>query len=196
MSQAAVHDIAERPERLFTREDYHAMLKAGILGEDDRVELINGKIIAMMPIGPWHASSSARLNHVLNRLYGERALVVVGNPVGLGDRSEPQPDITVLQPRADYYAASHPEPKDVLLLIEISDSTLNYDLNKKRDLYAFHGIPEFWVVDGRRRCVHVFKAPVNGKFNKSEVLNTGTSLVLPGCEGATISVTETGVDAA
>lgn len=193
MSQAAVHDIAERPERLFTREDYHAMLKAGILGEDDRVELINGKIIAMMPIGPWHASSSARLNHILNRIYGERALIVVGNPVGLGDRSEPQPDITVLRRRDDYYSERHPEPKDVLLLIEISDSTLNYDLNKKHDLYASHGISEFWVVDGQRHCVHVFRAPLNGVFSESQVLNVGDSLTLPGCDGTTLGVSETGV---
>jgi Uma2 family endonuclease len=196
MPQAAVHDIAERPDHLFMREDYHAMLEVGILREDYSVELIDGKIIAMMPIGPWHASSSARLNRLLHKLYEERALVSVRNPVGLGDRSEPLPDITVLRRRDDYYVSSHPEPKDVLLIIEISDSTLNYDLNKKRDLYASHGIPEFWVVDGKRRCVHVFRAPVNGAFSASEVLNTGASLVLPGCEGATIAVSETGVDTA
>ena len=193
MSQAAVHEIADRPERLFTRDDYHAMLKAGILNEDDRVELIDGKIIAMMPIGPWHASSSARLNHILNKLYGEKAIVVVGNPVGLGDRSEPQPDITVLRYRQDYYVAAHPEPKDALLIIEISDSTLNYDLTKKRNLYAAHGVSEFWVVDGQRHCVHIFRSPLNGAFTESQVLHPGALLALPECEGASIPVSETGV---
>jgi len=158
-----------------------------------RVELIDGKIIAMMPIGPWHASASTRLNHVLNKLYGENALVAAGNPVGMGDRSEPQPDITVLRYRRDFYATAHPEPKDVVLVVEISDSTLNYDLTKKRNLYATHGVSEFWVVDGQRHCVHVFRGPVNGTYTESQVLHPGDSLPLPACEGASIPVSETGV---
>jgi len=185
--------MLDRPEYLFTREGYHALARAGILREDDRVELIDGKIIDMMPISPWHASSSTRLNYALHRYYGERALVTAKHPVGLGDRSEPQPDITVLRRRADYYASAHPEPKDVILLIEISDSTVNYDLNKKRDLYASHNIPEFWVVDGQRHCVHVFRRPENGAFAESQVLDPGASLPLPSSGGTSIAVSETGV---
>lgn len=190
----AVHqEVADRPERLFTRADYHTMVASGILREDDRVELINGKIIAMMPIGPWHASSCNRLNFLLNRKYSDKALVIAGNPVGLGDKSEPQPDITVLRMHPDFYEAGHPESKDIILLVEVSDSTRNFDLIKKRDLYAAHGIREYWVIDGGRKCVHVFRQPRDGEFTDSHIYTGTETIPLPDCGDCTLTPAETGV---
>jgi Uma2 family endonuclease len=143
--EAATYDVP--PLHRFTRKDYHAMVEAGILPERDRVELINGRIVAMMPIGPWHSSSVARLIENLVLAYHKKGVVNSGNPVGLGDDSELRPDVTVMRWRSDRYSSAHPEAKDVLLLIEVADSSRNFDLGTKHDLYAQQGVEEFWVVD-------------------------------------------------
>ena len=190
----AVHqEVADRPERLFTRADYHAMFASGILREDERVELIDGRIIAMMPIGPRHAGSANRLIENLRDQYRKEAIIVAGNPVALGEKSEPQPDIAVLRPRADYYSSSHPAPDEVILLVEISDSTRNFDLIKKRDLYAAHGIREYWVIDGGRKCVHVFRHPRDGEFTDSHIYTGTETIPLPDCGDCTLTPVETGV---
>lgn len=169
------------------------MAEAGILTERDRVELIHGEIIAMMPIGPWHSAVSNRLNQSLNRLYGESAIVTMGNPLGLGEDSEAQPDVTVLRPKEDFYASAHPEAQDVLLLIEVADSSRAYDLGIKRDLYAAQGVEEFWVVDRKLRGIHVFRHPREGVYCESRVYSTNEHLPLPGCGGATLAAADTGV---
>ena len=193
MPTATLPPPSERQDRLFTRADYHAMASAGILSENDRVELIEGKILTMMPIGPWHASSALRLTKLLNNIYQDRALVAAGNPVGLGNHSEPQPDISVLRRKDDYYSSGHPEAKDVLLLIEISDSTVHFDLGKKRRLYASQSVMEYWVVDGQRHCIHVFRNPQQGEFNEERIFRPGELIPLPECEGAALEVNATGV---
>lgn len=177
----------------FTRKDYHAMADAGILTERDRVELINGEIVAMMPIGPWHCSSVALLLENLIVVYRKRAIVNSGNPVGLGNHSEPQPDVTVIRWRDDRYATAHPEAKDVLLLIEVSDSSRSFDLGRKHDLYAKQDVEEFWVVDRKLECVHVFRHPLEGLYRESRVYFKGESIPLPECAGAVLAVSETGV---
>lgn len=181
------------PMHRFTRKDYHAMAEAGILTERDRVELINGEIVAMMPIGPWHCSSVARLIESLSHTYRKRGIVNSGNPVGLGDHSEPQPDITLLRWQDDYYATAHPEAPDVILLIEVADTSRVYDLGTKHDLYAKQGVEEFWVVDRKLECVHVFRHPRDGVYRESRVYARGEEIPLPECGGATLAVTETGV---
>jgi Uma2 family endonuclease len=184
---------ADEHQRLFTRGEYHAMAESGILGPEDRVELINGKVIAMMPLGPWHGSSTDRLADFLRNCYGKTAIVACGRPLALSASSEPQPDISVLHRRFDYYADAHPEPRDVLLVIEVADSSRTFDLGTKLDLYAAHGVSEYWVVDGVRKCIHVFQQPVEGMFKFTRLYHPGEILPLPGLEGATLAVTDAGL---
>jgi len=123
------------------------MADPGILTEDDRVELIEGEIVDMPPVGSLHAGNVNRLNNLfVGRLSGH-AIVSVQNPIHLGLYSAPQPDIALLKPRADYYARAHPEPKDILLVVEVSDATLPYDGEVKLPLDARSSIPEVWIVN-------------------------------------------------
>ena len=131
--------------RRFTVHDYHRMGEAGILHEDDRVELIEGEIVEMAAIGTGHFACVNQLNRLLVRGVGDAAIVSVQNPVRLDEHTEPQPDLTVLRVRD--YRESLPMPEDVLLLIEVSDTTLAYDRGVKLPLYARAGIREVWIVD-------------------------------------------------
>src|SRR5690606_26748569 len=134
-----------RPHRL-TVHDYYRMAEVGLLGPDDRTELIEGEIIDMPPIGDRHADLVRLLTKRLVQAAGDSAEVSSQLPVRLSLRSEPQPDFAVLKPRSGGYR-QHPTPSDVLLLVEVSDSTLRYDLGRRARLYANHLIPEYWVVD-------------------------------------------------
>ena len=112
--------------RLFTVDQYHEMACAGILSEDDRVELLDGEIVEMSPIGSRHSACVNRLTKVLDRQIGETAILSVQNPIRLGPRSEPQPDLALLRPRPDFYANAHPGPKDVLLIIEVAEPSAEF----------------------------------------------------------------------
>jgi Uma2 family endonuclease len=153
--------VARRP---LTVAEYHRMGEVGILGEHDRVELIEGELIAMSPIGSPHSGTVNTLTRLLVMALGARGIVAVQNPVQLDDRSEPQPDFAVLKPRPDDYRLSTPRPEDVLLLIEIADSSLNYDRTVKRSLYAQHGIPEFWIVNVASKEVDVCRQPAGDGY--------------------------------
>jgi Uma2 family endonuclease len=135
----------EVSRRRFTVHDFHKMAEAGILHEDDRVELIEGEIVEMAAIGSRHFTCVNKLNHLLVRDVGDAAIVSVQNPVRLDERNEPQPDLAVI--RAGDYRESLPTPEDVLLLIEVSDTTLSHDRNVKLPLYARAGVPEVWIVN-------------------------------------------------
>ena len=128
--------------RLLTVAEYHRMGEAGILAERDRVELIEGELIAMTPIGSGHAGAVIALNHLLVTAIGQKALVSVQDPVQLDDRTEPEPDFAVLKPRSDHYRSAAPRPDDMLLPIGIADTSIGYDWAVKRPLYARHRIPE------------------------------------------------------
>lgn len=145
----------------FTAEEYRAMGSAGVLGEDDRVELVGGEVVDMAPIGSRHLACVVALTHLLVEASGGRFFVSAQNPVRLGERDEPQPDVSLLgrRPRAD--APAPPGPEDVLLVVEVSDTTLSYDRNVKLPLYADAGIPEAWIVDlpGRKVEVHHGSGP-------------------------------------
>jgi Uma2 family endonuclease len=130
----------------FTVGEYHRMGEAGVFHEDDRVELIDGQVVEMTPIGPRHAGCVNRLNGLLSRLGGGDVTLSIQNPVLLGERGEPQPDVTVLRHRADGYATRHPEPADILLVIEVADTSVEYDRSIKIPLYARAGVPEAWLV--------------------------------------------------
>ena len=143
----------------FTVHDFHRMAQAGIFSEDDRVELLDGEIIEMTPIGSRHAACVARLDQLFNLRLGTAAIVWVQNPIKIDDRTEPQPDVVLLRPRPDFYAQDHPGPDDVLLLIEVSDTTLEIDREVKLPLYARAGIREVWIVDLTGRTVQVYRQP-------------------------------------
>jgi Uma2 family endonuclease len=162
---AATAATVETPEPLtphryrLTVAEYHRLGENGIFDEDSRVELIEGDLIAMPPIGEQHASKTRRLNRLFSLQVGDTAIVDVQNPVMLDARSEPQPDMVLLKPRPDFYEIAHPRPEDVLLLIEVSDSTLRYDRDTKVPLYARAGIPEVWLLDVAGQRLEIYRRP-------------------------------------
>jgi Uma2 family endonuclease len=147
-----------------TVAEYHRMAEAGVLAPDARVELIEGEIVDVAPMKSAHASMVARLLMLLQRAAGDRATVWCQLPLRLGNRSELEPDLALLKPRADFYAQSHPTAADVLLLIEVSETTLGYDRGVKLPLYARHGVPEVWIVDLDNRLVRFFRQPAGESY--------------------------------
>jgi Uma2 family endonuclease len=164
------------PRRKLSVDDFHRMGEAGILGEDDRIELIDGEMIQMAPIGALHASVVNELSEILRAALGKDAIVSVQNPVSLLPRDEPQPDITVLKRRADKYRGNLPSASDVLLLIEVADTTLRYDRDIKIPLYARHGIPEVWLVDLQNDAVLVHRQPGPGGYGDVWTADRGAAI--------------------
>ncbi len=143
---------------LWTVREFQRMGETRFLDPKARLELIEGELFDMAPIGSFHAGTVTLLAHLFARAIGETAVISVQNPIDLNERSEPQPDLLLLRPRADYYLSEHPRPRDVLLLIEVSDSTAQFDRKIKVPLYARHGIPEVWLVVGpHRRHIEVYR---------------------------------------
>ena len=160
----------------FTVEDYHRMGEAGILSADHRVELIDGEIVVMTPIGSPHAGEVNRLNRLFVVRLGDRAVVTVQNPVVFPPDSEPQPDLAILRPRPDFYGRLHPRPEDVLLIIEVGDTSLGYDRTVKAPLYARAGIPELWIIDLEGECVEVYRQPAAGAYQQVQRFPRGQSV--------------------
>lgn len=156
---------------------YHRMGEAGILGEDDRVELIDGELIDMAPIGQDHAATVNRLNEALVMACAGRAIVSTQNPVRLDRLSEPQPDFAIFRARADFYATGRrPGPADVLLLVEVADSSLRFDSKVKLPLYAKAGIPEVWIVNLGRRVLSMHRQPVGQAYRESTTHRAGETI--------------------
>ena len=162
--------------RRFTVAEYYVMADAGILAPDERVELLDGEIIVMPPINEWH---TARVNLFTNsfppQLQG-RAVVSVQNPTRLDDASEPQPDVMLLQWRDDFYGGRHPGPADVLLLIEVSDTTVDYDRGAKLAAYAAAGIPEVWIASRRDRRIESYADPAGDEYATVRYYEPGESI--------------------
>ena len=173
MSTALGDLFAARRHRL-TVEDFHRMGDAGLFAPDARMELIEGEIIDMTPIGSAHASRVRRLADLLTTQLHGKAVVAVQDPVHLGDRSEPQPDLAVLRYRADFYASAHPDPGDVLLLIEVADTSVRFDREVKIPLYARHNIPEVWLLDLEAGAMEVYRHPQAGAYRDLSTLRSGT----------------------
>lgn len=142
-----------------TTNRYQMMVATGVLTQYDRVELIEGDMLNMAPIGSQHSAITSRLNELFILAAARSATVVVGGPINLGEFSEPQPDLMLLKRRADFYRVRIPEAADVLLLIEVSDSSLSFDQSVKLNLYARYGVPEYWVVDVEGRRIHTYREP-------------------------------------
>ncbi|HEV8614476.1 MAG TPA: Uma2 family endonuclease [Methylomirabilota bacterium] len=168
-------DIGVR--RRFTIADYHRMGDVGILGCDERLELIDGELIVREPIGSHHAGTVTRVSRLWTLRLGQRALVSIQNPLVLPNvDSELQPDVTILAPRADFYTTSHPLPADVLLLIEVADTSLRLDRRVKLPLYARAGIREAWLCDLTTGRIEVHREPTAQGYGAVRVHGRGASL--------------------
>ena len=176
--------------RRFTVEQYEQMAVAGIFAEDDRIELIEGEIVEMSPLGPQHSACVSRLDRLFQRHLGESVIVRVQDPIRISRSSEPQPDLTIVQPRADFYAGGHPEPEDVLLLIEVADSSLSYDRDVKLSLYARAGIPEVWLVALLPQGVEVYRAPSDDGYGEKRTARRGDVLTAVNLPGISIDVAD------
>lgn len=168
---SAMHEWPQRHR--ITVEHFYRMGDAGLFAEDERVELVDGEIIDMPPIGSRHASVLEELVSSLGASLGSRALVRPQLPLRIGKYSEPLPDITVVVPRADRYRGSHPVPADVVVVIEISQTTLRYDLDVKVPLYARHGVAETWIVDLKNDRLHVFGVQRDGVYTATATTEFG-----------------------
>jgi Uma2 family endonuclease len=159
------------------------MGEVGILTPEDRVELIEGELIQKAPSGPEHAGAVEGLTDSLVRLVADRASVRVGLPIRLGDHSEPEPDLALVTRRQDRYRHAHPTAQDVLLLIEVAQSSLAFDRTAKLRLYAAQGIREYWIVNLPERCIEVCRAPQGDRYASVTRVTPGTALepeALPG----------------
>jgi Uma2 family endonuclease len=166
------------------------MAEAGVLGEDDRVELIGGEILDMSPIGRRHTACVKRLNRLLSRLVGDAAIVSVQDPVLLSEHDEPEPDLALLRPRPDFYASVDVTPDAVLLVIEVADSSVEYDRQVKAPLYARGRIPELWIVDLVRDHVAVYRDPTSGGYGTTRVARRGETISPSAFAELTIAVDE------
>ena len=176
-------------QRRFTVDEYEQMIEEGILKPNDRVELIRGEIQEMSPIGDAHSARLSRINFLLVMKTAGRAIVNPQLPIVLAD-SEPQPDFAVLRYRPDFYDEGKARPGDVLLLIEISNSTLEFDREVKGLLYAEAGIPEYWIVNLVDHCLEVYRRPTPRGYKFVQTLNAGDEVEIPGIGGQPMAVSE------
>jgi len=182
--EAAEYDADQRKETMptetsrkrFTVDEYYRMADAGILAPGDRVELIDGEIIQMSPIGDRHLGCVNATTEIFIAAFKGRAVISGQNPVQLSDFTEPQPDIVLLKPRKDFYRGKHPEATDALLDVEVSDTTLAYDRDVKLSHYAAAGIPEVWIEDLNSDRIVVFRNPVDGVYQIRLVLGREESI--------------------
>jgi Uma2 family endonuclease len=172
--------MAAQPVRhRFTVDEYYRMAEAGILSWNDRVELIEGEIVDMSPIGVRHAQCVDRLTMLLSSISLGKAVVRVQSPIRLDERSEPQPDLTLLRLRDYSHDDRHPGPDDVLLLIEVSDTTLTMDQKAKLPLYARVAIPEVWIVNLQQDRVEVYAQPEGDSYKMVLLAVRGQSIPVP-----------------
>jgi Uma2 family endonuclease len=169
----------------FSRAAYHRMVEAGILHSDSRVELIDGEILMMSPIGPPQGGGISRLNNFFMRRLPESLDCRIQLPIVAGDHSEPEPDVAIVRRRDDDYQHEHPSPADVVLLVEVAQSSLDFDLGSKLRLYASSGICEYWVVDVEHRIVLVHRDPTGDQYRNAGRVSVGDSIAplnAPDCQ--------------
>ena len=162
--------------RQFTVHDYTRMRETGILTEDDRVELLDGEIYLMSPLGSLHIAIVNRLNKLLMRLVGDDAILSIQNSVQLNDYSEPQPDVALLSPRDDYYDQALARPDDILLLIEVADTSLDYDREQKLPRYAASNVAEVWIIDVDQQIVEQYSQPMQGQYTQINKVLFGNAI--------------------
>ena len=179
------------PRRRFTVGEYHVMGEVGILSDESRTELITGDIIVSEPVGSYHAGTVNRLTRLWTRVLGERAVVHVQNPVELADEdTEVQPDLALLRPRTDLYAAAHPVATDVLLLIEVADTSLARDRRVKIPLYARAGVREVWLMDLTSARLEVYRDPTAAGYSHVLALGRGESIAPEAFPDLTVAIAD------
>jgi len=159
-----------------TVDEYYRMAEVGLLAPAARVELIDGEIVDMPPMGSAHGGSGNFLNQRFMKAVGDVAIVSLGTTSILGKYSAPQPDLMLLRPRKDFYRRSNPTPEDILLVLEISDSTWRYDREIKAPLYARHDVSDFWIVNLRKQELHCFRSPRHGEFTEVVTITNPVSV--------------------
>ncbi|MCK5120383.1 MAG: Uma2 family endonuclease [Methylococcales bacterium] len=164
--------------------------EANIFPPESRLELINGEIIEMAPIGSNHSGHINRLTQIFVRLVSNQAVVSVQNPVQLDDLSEPEPDLMLLKPSSDFYSSHHPDASHVLLLIEVADSSLQFDQNQKLRLYAIHKIPEYWLLNIKDLCLEVYRQPHDGLYAEKTTLRAGDKITLSQLNNMSINIAD------
>ncbi len=180
-----------RRARPFTVDEFYRLAEGGFLGPNHpRLELLEGEILEPMPIGPVHAAAVTRLHSILTRRLGQGLIVRSQNPVRLTGVSEPIPDVAVLRYREDYYQSAHPRPEEVLLLVEVSDSTLEFDVGRKARAYAEAGIGEYWVLDLAGERLRLFRLPEAGEFTETLIARRGQSVQARGIQELSVTVDE------
>ncbi len=192
LSGAAMMHVLEEPRikrHLLNVEQYHRMGELGVFAPDARIELIEGEVIEMAPMGTRHYAAVSRLTRLLTRAVGDTAIVNAQLPLRLNMMSEPEPDLSVLKPRADYYASALPTGADVFWVIEVSDSSLAYDVKVKADLYARNGVPAYWIVDLQASVLRVFSRPRDGSFADTSTIVSPAVTFLPGLDGLSVDLT-------
>jgi Uma2 family endonuclease len=174
----AVESAAEAAiaQRLWTVDEYYRMAETGILKPDERVELIEGVVVAIPPIGPEHAGSVDRLGDLMRSLLGSTVIVRGQNPVHLKEGSEPEPDLAVVRRRDNYYRDSHPTAMDTLLIIEIADSSLAYDRLVKGKLYAEAGIQDYWIANLVDDQIEVHRDPSPDGYRSVRIARRGDTI--------------------
>jgi Uma2 family endonuclease len=187
-SQAMTESIS--PHRRITVDEYYDMARTGLIGPDERTELIEGEVVRVAPIGDRHGDAVEALDKLLHQAVADRAGVRCQMPVRLDKYSQPEPDLVVMRPRTGRNDRGHPSAVDVFLIVEISYSTLRYDFSVKVPLYARHGVPEVWVIDLKHHKLHLYKSPVEGSYKHVTSVSDGGSTVIPGVGGATVDLSE------
>ncbi len=175
--------------RLFTTKEFREIVEAGVFREDDRLELVDGEIVEMSPIGSRHAACVRKLNLLL-RSVGDRAFVDVQSPLGISEGNDFYPDVVLLKPRTDNYVNEIPGTNDVLLVIEVSDTTLRFDRSIKTPRYAAAGAPELWIVDLEGSRVWVHRKPLEGDYGEVFEARPGDVLNVPGMPDLEIQISE------
>lgn len=174
----------------FRSDEIHKMIKVGILPEESGWELIRGEIVRRMSIGSKHVGTVIKIGKLFERKIGEDVLVSTQNPVHLDEYNEPEPDVALLKPRGDFYTESLPTPTDVLLLVEVSDSTVEYDREFKKILYAEAEVAEFWLVNLKNNTIECYTSPKNGNYRLAKILEKGETIKSETIEKLTLQVEE------
>ena len=176
--------------RLFTVDQYYKMLEAGVFNENERVELIRGEIIKMSPMGYHHAGRLNRLNELFFLRLAQTVTIGIQVPVRLNNTSEPQPDVSLLQRRPDFYETQQPQPENVFLLIEVSDTTIKYDREVKVPLYAENNIVEVWLVNLNEECLEVYRQPTANGYEIVQTFQRGENVTIKALPNVTFTVDE------
>jgi Uma2 family endonuclease len=184
--------VSQYPRRhSITAEEYLRMAEAGVFRAETRLELMDGEIIDMAPIGSPHAAVVNTLMSLLVRSVADRGIVSVQNPVIVSSRSVPQPDLLLLRNRADRYFSAHPTADDVLLIVEVSDTSLRFDRDQKIPMYGRAGIAEAWLIDVEKRCLHVFTSPdAHSGYRAQSITTFGQKIALAAWPDVVVSIAD------